>query len=140
MPSDVPAKPQGYSFHANLPTGCPPGEAEPVSGEIFRGIRETPISETDFLSHRETGSHCDAPECECWGLSVWASMEAVEHARKAIPPIRRFWYIASGDLGEADGVIKHTPNRRQPQHHTFWRDAERDFADKFKIIITPSNV
>jgi hypothetical protein len=130
---------QGYKFNSLCPNDCPPQGAEPAAGQIFRGIRKLPISEDDFLSHREMGADCRAPECECWGLSVWPSLEAVEHARRAIPAIKRHWHIAVGDLVADDGVIIHTPKKAQPEHYTLWRDIRRSLSNRFRIVIAPAN-
>jgi hypothetical protein len=75
-------------------------------------------------------------ECECWGLSVWTSRDAVDHARKASRYVRR-WHIAAGQVVPEDGVILATPSEQQPEHHTFWRDVRRDLASRFTIILPP---
>ncbi len=125
-----------YEFHAGLPADCPNQAAVPVSGTIFRGIKKMPLSEMTFHSHRECDLTCDEAECECWGLSVWNSLAAVEHALRTFRHMKK-WHVASGTLNPDDGLILHTPNKTQPQHHTFWRDLRSDFEKLFEITISP---
>jgi hypothetical protein len=124
-------------FHADLPDDCPPQDAVPAFGVVYRGLKGLPISEKHFRSHRETGSPCQLEECQCWGLSVWRTRQAVDHARKAVPAIKMHWYIAEGVLAATDGVIKHTPSKTQTEHFTFWRDMKATFFNRFRVIITP---
>jgi hypothetical protein len=125
-----------HKFHPGLPAECPPKEAQPIEGALYRGILHPPVSAVDFLSHREANKKCTAGECECWGLSVWRTRDAVDHARATIRYIRR-WHIAAGQVVPEDGVILPTPSEQQPEHHTFWRDVQRDVARRFTIILLP---
>lgn len=124
------------NFHPGLPTDCPPREAGPIETTLYRGIRRPPVSAADFLSHREANRNCTACECDCWGLSVWTTRDAVDHARATIPFVRK-WYIAEGKVVPEDGVIAATPSEKQPEHHTFWRDIRRDLAPRFTIVLQP---
>ena len=108
-----------------------------MTGTLYRAIKEPPVGEKDFLSKRELGEPCEGDQCLCSGLSVWPSLEAVEHARK-ISRYFRAMNIASGQISENDGLIRATPTRRQPQHHTFWRDIRIDLSKKFTIHLSPS--
>lgn len=92
----------------------------------------------DFLSHAELNLVDDRTICEHWGLSVWVSLHAVEHARKTYRPLRK-WHIASGDVSPDDGVLMATPSTRQPEHHTFWKVYGRDISGSFTVMISPSN-
>ena len=112
-----------------------------MTGKIYRGIKASPMSEEDFISHREAQARCSADgphgECDCWGLSVWVSEDAVNHARAANGFAKK-WYIAAGDVVPEDGVIMATPTKAQPQHHSFFRDINSDLKSKFKIVLNPA--
>ena len=118
---------------------CPPKEAQPANLTIYRGVRTPPVGPDDFLSHVEAQVDGNNPnDCEHWGLSVWVSMEAVEHARRTYRGIRR-WYVAQGDVTEEDGVLLVTPSSRQPEHHTFWKVFGKDISGAFQIVLNPAN-
>jgi hypothetical protein len=125
-----------HRFHSGLPPDCPPEKAIPFEGTLYRGIKITPMTAADFLSYREANKKCTASECDCWGLSVWTTREAVDHARKTIRYIKK-WYIAAGQVVPDDGLILHTPSEAQPEHHTFWRDVGRDLVSRFSVILDP---
>lgn len=124
-------------YHPNFPPACPPSDALPASGEIFRGIRTPPVTSADFLSHVELQmKNCDSSNCEHWGLSVWVSRAAVVNARKVFKYMRR-WHIAVGTVDADDGVIKPTPNEKNNEHHTFWKAFGNDISDRFTIAFEP---
>lgn len=128
----------GYEFTTGRPASCPPDEAKPFSGKIFRGIKAPPISPRDFLSAVEAGSrHCVAEDCQWWGLSVWLTLDAALHARGVLKHMKK-WHIAEGTIDASDGVILATPSNAQPQHHTFWKDRRRSVESKFSIKVMPS--
>jgi hypothetical protein len=118
---------------------CPPQAAQPVDREVFRGVKSPVISANDFVSHAEgrLPNH-DRTNCEHWGLSVWTSDAAVEHARKTFRVMRR-WYIAKGKVTGADGVLLATPSGAQPEHHTFWKLFNHDIHDAFEVVLNPAN-
>jgi len=97
-----------------------------------------PLDEKEhFTSHAELKrKNCNPKDCTHWGLSVWMTTEAVEHARKIMPWLSA-WCIASGTLDVDDGVLMPTPNDGQPDHHTFWKYFGREIAGKFKIVMKP---
>jgi hypothetical protein len=98
------------------------------------------MSAADFLSVNETSGGEKANDCAHWGLSVWTTEAAVEHARRAFPPIRQKWQIALANLEPEDGVIKQTPTSKQPEHETLWRNQRRDIGPKFRVVSGPRNV
>lgn len=86
-----------HKFHTGLPADCPPKKASVFEGTLYRGIKVVPISDAAFLSHREANKKCTESECSCWGLSVWTTREAVDHARATSPYIKK-WHIAAGQV------------------------------------------
>lgn len=125
-----------HSFNPGFPAICPPSDAKPVDTEVFRLVMQDYPSANDFLSHREIGKRCECDECECWGLSVWCSRPAVDHALKVIPYFRKKC-IAKGRVAKSNGVIKHTPTNKQPCHYTFWKDKNSKLEEAFKVVIYP---
>ena len=126
---------QGYTFAVQGLDNCPPADAEPVSCIIYRGVRNIPPQENDFLSHKEAGIKCRGPECQCWGSSVWLTREAVEHARMASPWVRQNLHIVEFQSEDSDGVIMATPNKQQPQHHTYWRNTTKTFSSRCNLVL-----
>jgi hypothetical protein len=128
----------GYLYADGVPDGCPPVDAKPVNMLIYRGIKVSPISERDFKSHREMNATCTLDECQCWGLSVWTSPEAVAHARKTQRFFRK-WHIAAGTVDFSDGVLKATPSEPQPEHHTYWKQKDCNLSSKFQVVMPPES-
>ena len=126
-------------FHPDRPKNpkCPPDEAQPANGMVWRGVPIPPLSEEHFKSHVEANlPNCNPENCTHWGLSIWVSEDHVHHARKIHKYMRR-WHIASGTIGAEDGVIMPTPSTPQPFHHTWWKYHEHLVADKFAIVMQP---
>lgn len=112
---------------------CPPVEAEESEGVVYRGIKEPPVSDEDFLSHVELGRpNAEDNVCIHRGLSVWRTPAAVWHARK----LSRFFknlHIAVGVLEPQDGMIAPTPSGNQADHFTFWKVENVQITGKFKL-------
>lgn len=124
-------------FDNGIPEACPPLDAEDTSGTVFRAIPDLPICEKHFKSWVKAEHPSARPhDCRHWGLSVWTSLEAVQHARE-INTLMRSSYIASADLAVGDGLIKATPTKPQPEHHTLWCDIATDMPPKFEIVLKP---
>ena len=86
-------------------TACPPFDAEPMNGSLFRACENNPPERSDFQSFNEQDPPFDITKCQAWGLSVWLTVEAVEHARKAYKKKFRNLYISKGRVADKDGVI-----------------------------------
>lgn len=126
-------------FHPERPNHqeCPPKEAKFADGTVWRGVRELPLGEKDFLSHAELNMpNCDKKNCEHWGLSVWVSEDDVNYARRLHHHVRR-WHIAAGKLERGDGKITPTPSNKGANHHTFWKFYNHSVLAKFKIVMPP---
>lgn len=122
-----------FSYSQRFSGQCPPPSASRASGLVYRGVPKQPLSENDFLSHVELGrSQADPDNCNHWGLSVWRTREAVEHARRISRHMRQ-WSIAVGELQPADGVIAPTPSNNQPEHFTFWKIEAAQITSRFAL-------
>lgn len=103
------------------PEDCPPENARPASGVVYRLIRQSHPTSKDFRSHRETQPHrtFDVPECIACGLSVFMDIEDVIRLQKRVPALRRR-RVAKGTLVSDLGNMLPTPSRTGRSHHTWW--------------------
>ncbi|SOC16893.1 hypothetical protein SAMN05877809_10916 [Rhodobacter sp. JA431] len=127
------------TFDDDIPANCPPMTALPVSAgdEFYRAVESNEIAEEDFQSWVNLGLRPRTESrCQCWGLSVWRDLDAVNHARDITPSLAEK-YIAKGSLDVGDGVWEPTPSRPQPKHCTLWNDLTCDMPSKFKVIMPP---
>jgi hypothetical protein len=104
-------------FPDDWPEGCPPEDAEPAAGQVFRLVKSNPHSAADFASHHELGTLPKGPACLRCGLSIFRTREDADHQHRAYPKLGR--HVASGMLEAKHGVAKPTQGR-QPTHTTWW--------------------
>ena len=117
--SESPAMSSGPSFPPTFPQGCPPADAAPAGGMVFRIASNDPPLEDDFLSAAELGRQPPAKltrsqTCRRHALSVYRSIDDARHHVKVFPGTGRF--IAAGTLAPEYGVTKDTPNPTHPSH------------------------
>src|SRR5438094_219145 len=91
-------------YPSDWPDGCPPKDAIPASGTVFRVVKTKPARTEDFRTQCELGQYPDANPCLRRGLSVLDTKEAAYHQRFLFPKLGRF--IAFGDLHPAHGATK----------------------------------
>ena len=128
------------TYHPNRPPNCPPPEATPMDGVIYRSLQgQTPCQE-DALSKRERQIELsedivpqESAECLFWGLSVWINIADVRHARRLFSFVRKH-QIGKATISSECGVILHTPSRSQPEHRTFWRDINLDLPAVLSVV------
>lgn len=125
----------GLQFHPDIIKACPPADAVPASGFLYRKVDALPATKNDFISDVERRGG-DPSRCDCWGCSIWTTAAAADEALELFP----YWkkkYIVRVDLQHSDGVIKKTPTNRQDDHFTFWRDFRVDISPRQKIHYRP---
>jgi hypothetical protein len=105
------------SYPADWPASCPPQDASPASGEVYRVVKNNPPEETDFHSHREKGLLPSAPECMRCGLSVFDELHGATHMLDLFPKLGK--YVATASLQDCHGKVKRTPGKH-PSHTTWW--------------------
>lgn len=108
------------TFRELLPDGCPPDEAEEITGSrvVFRLVRNMPPDDDDFRSQRtEQPSRVfrGVTECQARGLSVHADHRDSENALKL--PALQGRTICRIALDNGAGYIQQTG---RPSHHTWW--------------------
>ena len=106
------------------PANCPPVEAEPASGTVYRLVRNNPPRMEDFRTPFEEnpGRFNNKPSIKNCGLSVHTDMQDSEQLQKMTKMIPRFKnsQIAEGELNPTLGLIQHTPSSKYKSHHSWW--------------------
>jgi hypothetical protein len=116
---------------------CPPGDADPAAGTIYRFVSSNPGSPRDFLSYHEIGERLNAPPCQRCGLSVFRRVEDVRgllrHLWKNYPGKSYGPHIVKRELDPADGRIKPTGSSG---HLTWWAYEDVDRQASFVYVET----
>lgn len=99
-----------------FPEGCPPDNARPANGDVFRLISAARPKEKDFKSYWELGRATDS--CVSCGLSVYTDSSDILRLFNRIPGLRKKKVII-GTLKPEMGQIKKTANYER-SHHTWW--------------------
>lgn len=125
----------GWPDH--FPDGCPPDDAGPATGLVYRLVRNAAPAADDFRSHAEDQPERDWGDahCKACGLSIFRDLtEAVKTTRR-IPALRGS-VPASAELDGGPGVILHTPSRAADSHHTWWLPDGESVQQLFKVEAT----
>lgn len=125
-----------YVYHPEILARCPPVEAEPANQTIFRSVRQNPPVGADFDSDVEV-KKASKDNCQCWGCSVWPTLDAAKHGRSVLPYLKKR-YVVAGDLKPTDGQLMLTPTPDQPLHTTFWKVHRLDVSPRFKVVLAPN--
>lgn len=94
---------------------CPPADAIPAEGTVFRICEQESLTVQDFRTYLEMGKLPDAPPCRRAGLSVFRKRSDAEHRARLQPGFGRI--VAKGTLLNEHGVTKQTG---RPSHTTWW--------------------
>ena len=120
------------------PANCPPAEAEPASGTVYRLVNHDPAQEEDFKTPFEENpkrfnNKADIKNC---GLSVHTDIQDSEQLKKAMKMVPRFKnsQIAEGELNPTLGLIQYTPSSEYRSHHSWWVPIGAEPWVVFKII------
>ena len=101
------------------PENCPPAEAKPASGTVYRLVKHNPPRLEDFLSTwEEFPGRFPEPTIKISGTSVHRDLQDSERLKNRIGHLRNR-KIAKGKLNPTLGMIQHTPSREK-SHHTWW--------------------
>jgi hypothetical protein len=121
----VPGDPD-YVWPFHFPEDCPPVDAVPCSGVVFRLVAGEPPGPGDFLSWRDEGKGegLEGDQlCRTCGLSVNRELadakKLLARMRKKVPGYRNN-FVASGELVPRAGKIKPTPSRLAGRSHCTW--------------------
>lgn len=129
-----------YIWPEHFPNACPPDEAVPLAGPVFRFINGTAPAERDFTSHfeRNAGKDWGEDACKARGLSVLRTFRDCRLMRKGVPALRKK-RLAYADISTEVGVVQHTPSNTCEGHCTWWRAAPpSDVRSLFSTYAEPS--
>jgi hypothetical protein len=118
----------------HFPDDCPPQDAFVASGAVFRAVKADPLSANDFLSYLEEEKPIRnaTKRCQASGVSVQRTLEEARRHLATLPGVYK--YIAAATLMTAHGKMKPTPNKKWPEHLTWWPFAEVVRQAAFRVI------
>ncbi|MCA0458055.1 MAG: hypothetical protein LCI00_29075 [Chloroflexi bacterium] len=128
-------------FRPHLPSDCPPDDAIPTSGVVYRLAVDKNFGEKEFLSFREINPDRDLEgisECVMCGISVYTDIEAVKKMLSRVPAKRRkhkkFNFAFKAHLTPKMGKMKNTPSNFHKSHHTWWFPYGEKPWEIFKLV------
>jgi len=123
------------SYPNDWPEGCPPNDAEPAFGIVFRGVKTNPPTEDDFLTYRELGKADRGKPCEAAGVSVFRDDKDAKHYIDKYPYTGNM--IAKGTLSSDHGMVKPTArslNGKKNSHTTWWPYESVNRPSLFSVV------
>ena len=115
------------------PENCPPKEAEPASGTVYRLVRHNPPQAKDFLSTwEEFPGRFPEPTIKNSGVSVYTDPQDIERLKKRIRQLKDR-KTAEGELNPTLGLIQRTAGKEK-SHHTWWIPIGSEPWLVFKVI------
>ncbi len=101
------------------PENCPPGDAEPASGTVYRLVRHNPPQAEDFLSTwEEFPGRFPEPNIRICGTSVYTDPQDIERLKKRVRHLRDR-KTAKGEISRQHGMILKT-KAVEKTHTTWW--------------------
>jgi hypothetical protein len=127
----------GPTFSPDFPANCPPSDAVPTQGAVFRITDNDPPTDEDFLTKYELKEEPPPRQtkfqlCCRHSLSVYRDLSEARHYRQAVPGDRR--YIAAGTLTPDCGVTKDRPASGYHSHAEWWCYDGIERRGRFVII------
>lgn len=121
-------------YREPLPDGCPPEEAEDISGFriVFRLVRHDPPANDDFKSQRAENPNRkfgNISECRLRGLSVHDDLKASKEIMKL--PTQRGKRICRVRLNSGAGRIQKTG---RVAHYTWWPFSDFDIVSNCSLV------
>jgi len=115
------------------PENCPPEEAEPASGTVYRLVKHNPPQAEDFLSTwEEFPGRFPKPNTRISGASVYTDLKDIERLKNRIAHLRNR-KTAKGELNPTLGFIQQTEGKEK-SHHTWWIPIGAEPWLIFKVI------
>lgn len=103
------------TFPKDWPPGCPAADTPDAEGDVFRIVKDNPVTAADMLSHHETGKLPKADPCLRCGLSVFRLVQDALNQQQLLPKLGK--RIAKALLEAAHGKACLTRGQ-QPTHTT----------------------
>ena len=110
-----------YLWPSHYPHSCPPSDADPASGEIYRFTYKASPAAKDFKSFYDADPTKDWGEmaCQARGLSVYPTLEACREAARKVPSLAKK-RLAVGVMQGSYGMVAQTPSKNTSNHMTWW--------------------
>ena len=122
-------------FPKDWPPGCPPPEAVPAKGVVYRTCGSSPPSSDDFKSYLEQGKAPNACRCQRAGISVFRDFHDATHHASHFP--RSGGLVSKCELKPEHGKMKPTPSSKTgPSHTTWWPVEGLERASIFSLVKT----
>lgn len=118
-------------FNENIPSHCFPLESVNLPQIIYMLYNDNLSVHDNCKSYAEKGK-ADKENCNAWGLSVWTTKEAINHANDLFPSWFRKRKIVKAEVNSHDGCLKHTPTYNQPDHFTLWLAINSSFRNNLQ--------
>lgn len=123
------------TYRDPLPDGCPPVEAETITGarDVYRLVRQISPAIGDFQSQRTEKplNIFHVSECQACGLSVFTDRRDCARARKL--PALRGRHLCHLQLTEGAGRIQQTG---PSSHHTWWPFRDFDILSHCMVEVS----
>ena len=127
------------TYRDYLPEDCPPDDAQPATGTVYRMLKGDRPTPDDFLSFRELKPGKAYPsDCIASGLSVYTEIEGIRQLQRRVPRFRKA-KVGQGELDAVHGTIKNTPSQLHASHHTWWLAREAEPWTFFSVIELPED-
>ncbi|MDZ4763892.1 MAG: hypothetical protein SGI73_05015 [Chloroflexota bacterium] len=125
-------------WRPHLPDDCPPENAAPTTGTVYRLAYKADFNEKDFLSYKEEGKKWNVAECTASGISVYTEIEGIKQLFRRVKSARRK-KVLRGVLKPQHGKILNTPSDTHNSHHTWWIPADERPWEAFEVVELPED-
>lgn len=129
-----------YKWPKHIPSNCPPDEAVPAAGLVYRLVRHNPPEPGDFQSWRDEAGRDprDADKsllCRSFAMSVYSTLSSARRRLRLFKPRLNkepFVAIAAGTLRPDIGVMLETGSQ---DHISLWVQLGRHPHRLFSKIV-----
>lgn len=110
-----------HQWPDHYPQLCPPSQAVPSDGHIYRFTYGAMPEAKDFRSFYDGAPNKDWGDlaCQARGLSVYPTLEACREAANKVPSLAKK-KLAAGSLQGSYGMVAETPSKNTSNHMTWW--------------------
>jgi hypothetical protein len=123
-----------YTWHSDLPDGCPPPGVQAADGDFYRLVKNNPPLPADFLRPRDGNRMFGVDElCLASSHSIFGDMADARKAIEVVPGFRKR-LIARGALLAHMGVTLATPASTGKSHTSWWVPVGIEPAGSFSVI------